>query len=126
MNHPSLFSVGLIDISRCEILESHRDSITQPRVARNELPWARRFDPPVYPDGVASTCRDYRLNPVGVEAHFALFSQGSSFLATLVWKIPSLRDGSQVVRSAQGRGGPSLLCGVLPLSDRNHKLRVCN
>jgi hypothetical protein len=49
--------------------ESRRDSVIQPRVARNELPWVcdvMEFNP----EGVASVCARQRHNPVGVENNF--------------------------------------------------------
>src|SRR5258708_27253254 len=78
-------SSGLIinHISEREIPESRRDSITQPRVARHELPWVGVFGGSANPNGVASNKRQHGCNPVGVEADLAPFSQGSSCLATL-------------------------------------------
>src|SRR5687767_751327 len=52
------------------------------------------------PHGVASRTCARRDNPVGVESHFLMVPQGSSYLATLGWKTQSFRDwcrtGSQV------------------------------
>src|ERR1035441_10108886 len=52
---------------RCD--ESRRDSIIQPRVARNELPWV--FDAMEFnPERVVSVRAVRRCNPVGVENYF--------------------------------------------------------
>src|SRR5260370_5071196 len=75
-----------------ETPESRRDSITQPRVARHELPWVWVFGGPANPNGVAWALATGGCNPppapmsfivVGVEANLLRFSQGTSCLPTL-------------------------------------------
>ena len=65
-------------------IESQRDSIHQPRVARHELPWVMRqkhFQPQRgYINGPPN-----RRNPFRVVETLNLCSQGSSCLATLGW-----------------------------------------
>ena len=83
---------------------SQRDYIIQPRVARHELPWEREVKRG-YPERVGSkTNADGRFpivedplrtaldaTPSELES-FARATQGSSFLATLGYRIQSLRD----------------------------------
>src|SRR5688572_5529736 len=70
--------------------ESQRDSVTQPRVARNELPWvvgAKRNNP----NGVAASTPKPGATPLGLKS-WRISTQGSSSLATLGWQPQSLRD----------------------------------
>src|SRR6266404_1937171 len=73
--------------------QSQRDCVTQPRVARNELPWERELQGH-NPNGVAArrrNCRD--ATPLGLRT-FSAVTQGSSFLATLGFKPESRWDSS--------------------------------
>ena len=74
------------------VLQSQRDCVFQPRVARNELPWVP--DQIVFnPNGVASGFKRRVATPLGL---FVLrhVPQGSSFLATLGFEPESLWDSS--------------------------------
>ncbi len=65
--------------------ESQRDSILQPRVGElASLPWDGRHYSS-QPQRGCITFAAERCNPVGVENHFDLLTQGSSCLATLGW-----------------------------------------
>src|SRR5258708_2201288 len=107
-------SWGLIvaHISGREIRESRRDSITRPRVARHELAWVKVFGRSANPNGLVSNRCQHRFNPVGIEADFERFPQGSSCLATLGWRTQSLWDcrysGAKVVGNDKhgGEGEP--------------------
>jgi hypothetical protein len=95
--------------------ESQRDFVTQSRVARNELPWVddERYQ---NPNGVSSTGRGWRCNPVGVENYFdGGLTQGSSFLATA-----GLRAGIPMGFSNGMNGdGPFNATGLTDLSRQN-------
>src|SRR6266568_391397 len=74
-------------------LQSRRDCVTQPRVARNELPWVKR--PMIHnPNGVAAWFyfRGRRPQPFQGCLRWRPFSQGSSFLASLGFIAESLWD----------------------------------
>ena len=74
------------------VLQSQRDCVLQPRVARNELPWVadgRVFNP----NGVAARVRVRGATPVGLWVWGAV-SQGSSCLATLGFVAESLWDST--------------------------------
>ena len=98
-------------------LQSQRDCVLQPRVARNELPWVggREFG---NPNGVVALLGRRAATPLGLLVH-GPFSQGSSFLATLGWRPESRWDstlefpkGSRTdLRNSQG-----LMPEVVPLS----------
>ena len=71
-------------------LQSQRDCVFQPRVARNELPWVEvrtKFNP----HGVVSPNDLWAATPLGLFG-CARISQGSSFLATLGFEPESLWD----------------------------------
>jgi hypothetical protein len=72
------------------VLQSQRDCVCQPRVARNELPWvaARSVS---NPNGVVSRFHGRAATPLGLLA-LAAMSQGSSSLATLGFRLESLWD----------------------------------
>ena len=71
-------------------LQSQRDCVLQPRVARHELPWVA--DDSVFnPNGVAPCCRRQAATPLGLLSNRTI-SQGSSSLATLGCKPESLWD----------------------------------
>jgi|GEM_PF-385982 len=104
--------------------ESQRDSVLQPRVARNELPWECRPDAH-NPNGVA-TRRGVRgsraTTPLGLPP-FAFQTQGSACRATLSWRTQSRWDcgeerGLQAARTCVetrtfGRPSPlAAFCGV--------------
>jgi hypothetical protein len=73
-------------------LESQRDSVLQPRVGESaSLPWVSGPNVSQPQRG----CGDFVAtghNPVGVENLFRSSTQGSSFLATLGWKMQSRWD----------------------------------
>ena len=101
---------------------SQRDYIIQPRVARHELPWEREVKRG-YPERVGSkTNADGRFpivedrvrtaldaTPSELES-FAWATQGSSFLATLGYRMQSLRDSCSR-RAPTGRRGLWLRLG---------------
>src|SRR5204862_2153217 len=77
-------------------LQCQRDCVTQPRVARNELPWVKVTDNSqpqrgcgmvVFPWSSATTLS-------GLSLMSGAFSQGSSFLATLGFVAESLWDSA--------------------------------
>jgi hypothetical protein len=76
--------------------ESQRDSVLQPRVARNELPWVMASQPfqpqrgcgPLVSFLAPNVCH----NPVGVDPHDSSSTQGSSCVATLGCLAQSLWD----------------------------------
>src|SRR5438552_11958876 len=70
------------------VLQSQRDCVRQPRVARNELPWVAA-DSDSNPNGVASRFQSLATTPLGLFG-LAAMSQGSSFLATLGCRPESL------------------------------------
>ena len=70
--------------------ESQRDSILQPRVASNELPWAVAQND-FNLNGVVSRFLVRAATPLGLLTRVQL-SQGSSCLATLGWRMQSLWD----------------------------------
>src|SRR6267154_2717193 len=72
------------------VLQSQRDCVFQPRVARNELPWVA-VDSETNPNGVASRFHGLATTPLGLFG-LAAMSQGSSFLATLGFRPESLWD----------------------------------
>ena len=84
------------------VLQSQRDCVFQPRVARNELPWVSgRMD--FNPNGVVSRLRRRAATPLGLFA-VGHVSQGSSFLTTLGYEPESLWDSSlDIFPSHQGR-----------------------
>ena len=60
---------------RRRLLQSQRDCVLQPRVARHELPW--ESGPSVHnPERVAANSLRGGRNPVGVGNHFRLFPPG--------------------------------------------------
>jgi len=70
---------------RSVVPKSQRDAITQPGVGESaRLPWVTRLVIP-RPQSGCTTPAMTRCNPVGVEDDFDLFTQGSSWLATLGW-----------------------------------------
>ena len=71
-------------------IQSQRDCVCQPRVARNELPWVAADSDP-NPNGVASRFQGLATTPLGLFG-LAAMSQGSSFLATLGFRPESLWD----------------------------------
>ena len=73
-------------------LQSQRDCVLQPRVARNELPWvaARQV---FNPNGVVSRGHGGAATPLGLLGG-GVVSQGSSFLATLGFEPESLWDSA--------------------------------
>src|SRR5881396_2017156 len=85
------------------VLQSQRDCVCQPRVARNELPWvaARSVS---NPNGVASRFHGLAATPLGLFV-LAAMSQGSSFLATLGFRLESLWDS--VLQFPKGIGASS-------------------
>ena len=82
--------------------ESRRDSVTKPKVARNELPWERRAAAN-NPNGVAAWWRPGDATPLGLKT-VRTPTQGSSFLATLGCSPQSLRDCRTAGRSIVPRG----------------------
>ena len=72
------------------VLQSQRDCVRQPRVARNELPWVAA-DSDSNPNGVASRFQGLAKTPLGLFG-LAAISQGSSFLATLGFGPESFWD----------------------------------
>src|SRR6266702_159048 len=72
------------------VLQSQRDCVCQPRVARNELPWVAA-DSVSNPNGVVSRFHGLGATPLGL-FRLATMSQGSSFLATLGFWPESLWD----------------------------------
>ena len=80
--------------------QSQRDCVTQPRVARNELPWVngkRNFQP----QRGCILFAPMGCNPFRVEDVWFTISQGSSFLATLGWRTESLWDSPMGARQAR-------------------------
>jgi len=91
-------------------LQSQRDCVLQPRVARHELPWVRAQKTSSTPTGL---CRSPRLDPTHAVFPVAFFgsmaqllrswcelagvSQGSSCLATLGFEAESLWDSPIVL-----------------------------
>ncbi len=82
----------------CQLLQSQRDCVLQPRVARNELPWVTVTVGKISnPNGVASFDSRRAATPLGLCA-IGTHSQGSSFLATLGfvpesrWDSPKRRE----------------------------------
>ena len=79
-------------------LQSQRDCVLQPRVARHELPWVRIRKTPSTPTGLRrcsprpNPARLKRHNSFGVEVPTRTVTQGSSFLATLGFEAESLWD----------------------------------
>src|SRR6266850_2368159 len=66
--------------------ESQRDSVTKPRVARNELPWVKASKGRQPQRGCVS--RDaVCYNSVGVGKLVHNSPQGSSFFATVGWRL---------------------------------------
>ena len=73
-------------------LQSQRDCVLQPKVARNELPWVAKqswFNP----NGAAATSLGFAATPLGLW-FTATVSQGSSCLATLGYEPESLWDST--------------------------------
>ena len=64
--------------------ESQGDSVSKPRVARNELPWVNHAARPQPQRGCVHCAWSQATTPLGLTLP-DLFSQGSSFLATLGW-----------------------------------------
>ena len=76
--------------TRSVVLQSQRDCVIQPRVARNELPWVTvRMES--NPNGVAARAWHPAATPLGLFSVVHI-SQGSSFLATLGSEQESLWD----------------------------------
>jgi len=80
--------------TRFSRLESQRDSVPKPRVARNELPWGIGGRCAKPQRGCAFVLSE-RRNPVWGWFHLPHSAQGSSFLATLGWRTQSLWDWGQ-------------------------------
>ncbi len=74
------------------VLQSQRDCVVQPRVARNELPWVLGSGF-INPNGVESRIGNQAATPSGLFT-FGHLSQGSSFLATLGFGPESLWDST--------------------------------
>ena len=74
--------------------ESQRDSVTQPRVARHELPWEQRPGTFSTPTGLRRPRQWARswMQPLQGWRNSQPEPQGSSLLATLGWWMKSLRD----------------------------------
>ena len=76
------------------ILQSQRDCVCQPKVARNELPWVAA-DSDFNPNGVASRFHGVATTPLALGLFaLAAMSQGSSFLAPLGFRPESLWDSA--------------------------------
>src|SRR6266487_3932606 len=75
------------------ILQSRRDCVPQPRVARNELPWVSGPQDFSTPTGLCHVLAAVPQPRWGCSP-FASMSQGSSFLATLGYVAESLWDSS--------------------------------
>jgi hypothetical protein len=73
-------------------VKSQRDCVTQPRVATKELPWVPGQKTLHNAEGVAASRERIGRNPFGVDVLFYRLSQGSSFVATLGWRLESLWD----------------------------------
>ena len=74
------------------VLQSQRDCVIQPRVARHELPWV--YDEKILnPNGVGSRRQKSAATPLGLWGNDTV-SQGSSCVATLGWKTESLWDSA--------------------------------
>ena len=75
---------------KLNLLQSQRDCVLQPRVARHELPWEN--EPGIHnPNGVAAQRCDDDTTPLGLKIVW-LPTQGSSCLATLGYVAESLWD----------------------------------
>ena len=82
------------------VLQSQRDCVFQPRVARHELPWVI-FVLVFNPNGVVARLLGRAITPLGLFASHP-FSQGSSFLATLGYESESLWDSTaQILEDIQ-------------------------
>src|SRR5205823_11880411 len=75
-------------------LQSQRDCVTQPRVARNELPWVKVPDnsQPQRGCGMVLFPLSSATTLSGLSSMSRAFSQGSSSLATLGFVTESLLD----------------------------------
>jgi hypothetical protein len=81
-------------------LQSQRDCVFQPRVARHELPWGTghlNFNP----NGVVSHFHAWAATPLGLLIYGPV-SQGSSCLATLGFKPESRWDSKPAFPKALG------------------------
>src|SRR5205814_6971332 len=92
-------------------LQSQRDCVTQPRVARNELPWVKVTDnsQPQRGCGMVLFPLSSATTLSGLAPMWRAFSQGSSFLATLGFVAESLWDST-------AGGNPSLAPFISPPS----------
>ena len=107
---PRIYAYSIADAAHAgqlKVVQSQRDCVLQPRVARHELPWVSRFQI-INPDGVASS-RTPAATPSGLTG-FATITQGSSCLATLGFEPESRWDSSNVfpkdIRLRQRVAGP--------------------
>ena len=77
-------------------LQSQRDCVTQPRVARNELLWVKVTDnsQPQRGCGLVLFLSSSATTLSGLDPRWRAFSQGSSFLATLGFIAESLWDSA--------------------------------
>jgi len=90
--------------SQRAVVQSQRDCVLQPRVARHELPWGFRTTRQSTPTGLWTRTPEPGRNPVGVDAILTAISQGSSCLATLGFGAESLWD-SQLVTAKDVSNG---------------------
>ena len=95
--------------------ESQRDSGTQPRVARNELPWETAAAAH-NPNGVAAHPGQPATTPLGLKTDRTV-TQGSSFLATLGWRAQSRWDCEMQIALpcidiVRGREFPKGICAT--------------
>ena len=76
------------------VSQSQRDSVSKPRIGSSELPWVNwtRRRQPQRGCGLQSSLE--AATPLGLDAFWTPFSQGSSLLATLGWRTQSLWDSS--------------------------------
>ena len=74
-------------LEKAAVLQSQRDCVLQPRVARHEQPWVTARND-FNPNGVASCFHGRAATPLGLWACGAV-SQGSSCLATLGFESES-------------------------------------
>ena len=99
------------------LLQSQRDWVRQPRVARHELPWGG-IRAVFNPNGVESTNPLRAATPLGL-FDFGHVSQGSSCLATLGLEPESLWDSSLAFPlGTEAKPGPEGGCNRLKLESR--------
>ncbi len=102
-------------------IESQRDSVPKPRVARHELPWVIRSNPSQPQRGCVWPRAPIRRNPVEVDDAFDSRSQGSASLNPGLWVAAPLGQ-SERTSDENARLTRALNDAEAELNDRVYRL----